>query len=236
VSRALVTFATGDHARLLDLSLPGFVEYAHRHDYTLITRAPGILMRPASWYKVSALLDALDRYDEALWLDADVVICDTSRDLADEVPADAWQALVRHHTPDGQVPNGGVWYVRPQMRDTLRAIWKHDRYLNHGWWEQAALLDLLGYAHHNRPVRLVTPSELYEHTHWLDLTWNSHEQHDPHPRPRFAHATHGTLDWRAQVMRDHQKGASNGEVHPHQGEGDDRRHGSVELRAPARHA
>jgi hypothetical protein len=201
VSRALVTFAVGEHRKLLDLSAPRFRRYADEHGYDLIVDPPPVLIRPASWYKVPALLAALDRYDEALWLDADIVICDLSRDLADEVPPTAWQALVRHHTPDGEVPNGGVWYVRPAIKPTLRAIWAHDSYLNHGWWEQAALLDLLGYQHH--PARLVEPSELYQHTHWLGLEWNSHEQNDRHPRPAFAHATAGNLDWRTAVMRHH---------------------------------
>jgi glycosyl transferase family (putative galactosyltransferase) len=198
VKRALLTFATGEHERLLALSLPGFEAYAERHGYDLVTDAPRMLLRPASWYKVPALLRALDVYEEALWLDADVVIVDGSRDLADEVPEGAWQALVRHHTPDGEVPNGGVWLVRPAMRETLEAIWARDRYLNHGWWEQAALLDLLGYRH--PPARLVEPTTLYRRTHWLGLHWNSHEERDRHPRPTFAHATAGSLDWRAAVM------------------------------------
>lgn len=203
MTRALVTFATGDHRRLLDLSLPRFAAYAEAHDYDLHTEAPRMLLRPASWYKVPALLDLLEDYDEVLWLDADVVICDVGRDVADEVPPDKWQALVRHHTPDGEVPNGGVWYARPLLRDALLAIWQRDRYLNHGWWEQAALLDLLGYEHQQRPVRLVEPSELYARTHWLGLEWNSHEENDRHPRPVFAHATAGNLEWRAQVMTRH---------------------------------
>lgn len=203
MSRVLLTFATGGHEQLLELSLPRFRRYADLHGYDLVTRPPSILIRPASWYKVPALLQALDTYDEALWLDADIVICDLSRDVADEVPTGAWQGLVRHHTTDGEVPNGGVWYARPAMRSTLQAIWARDRYLNHGWWEQAALLDLLGYAHRERPARLVEPTTLYRHTHWLGLEWNSHEQNDRHPCPVFAHATAGDLEWRAQVMRRH---------------------------------
>lgn len=203
MSRTLVTFALGDHARLLELSLPRMAEYADRHGYDLNAHAPRLAMRPASWLKVAVLLAALEHYDEALWVDCDVVVVDPTVDLADEVPADAWQALVRHHTPDGEVPNAGVWYVRQTARDALERVWTMERYLDHVWWEQAALLDLLGYRHATRPVEHVTATDLYRRTHWLGLEWNSHEQHDPHPAPRLAHATCGDLDWRERVMRAH---------------------------------
>lgn len=198
--RALVTFATGEHERLLALALPRFEAYAERHDYALIAEPPAMMLRPPSWMKLSALLDALaSGYDAALWIDADVVIVDDSLDLADEVPDGAWQALVRHHTPDGEVPNCGVWYVRPDLRPYLEALWRMDRYLHHPWWEQAALLDLLGYSD-DRPVVLERPTELYDRTFWLGREWNSHEERDRHPAPRFAHATAGSVDWRADVM------------------------------------
>lgn len=203
MSRALVTFALGDHARLLELSLPRFAEYADRHGYELNTTPPRLIMRPPSWMKVAVLLDALDRHDEALWIDCDVVLVDQELDLADEVPDGYWQALVRHHTPDGEVPNAGVWYARQDAREALERVWRMDRYLDHVWWEQAALIDLLGYRHTTRPVEFVAPTELYERTYWLGLEWNSHEQNDRHPQPRFAHATCGPVEWRERVMREH---------------------------------
>jgi hypothetical protein len=203
VSRALVTFATGDFGALFTLTRPTFRSYADQHGYHLHDDPPGMLLRPPSWMKVARLLDALAWHDEALWIDADVAIVDESRDIADEVPADAWQALVRHHTPDGEVPNCGVWYVRAPMRPVLEQVWRMDRYLDHPWWEQAALLDLLGYRHETRPVELDAPSPLYERTHWLGLEWNSHEQNDRHDAPRFAHATAGSVEWRENVLRDY---------------------------------
>jgi hypothetical protein len=203
VSRALVTFAIGEHRRLLKLSFPRFAEYADRHGYDLHAYPPRLVTRPPSWLKVAALLDALAHHEEALWIDCDVVIVDGDLDVADEVPEDAVQALVRHHTPDGEVPNCGVWFVREAVRPALVKLWRLDRYLDHPWWEQAGMLDLLGYRHRSRPVTLEEPTDLYWRTHWLGLEWNSHEQNDRHPSPRFAHATCGSVDWREQVMRDY---------------------------------
>lgn len=201
--RALITFAVGDHARLLDVALPAFREYAETHGYDLIVQAPLECERPPSWWKIPILHAALAEYGEVLWMDCDVAIVDGSVDVADEIPRDAWQALVRHHTPDGEVPNMGVWFLRRPLRLILAEVWKRLEYVNHPWWEQAAMLDELGYQHDPRPCRLVQPTQLYERTAWLGLEWNSHEQNDRHPSPRFAHVTPNSVDWRLPIMRDY---------------------------------
>lgn len=198
MSRALITFAVGPYEALAEIARPGLEAYAERHGYELEAAAPTMMPRPASWMKLPLLANALDRHDEVLWVDADVVIVDDELDLADEVPAEQWQALVRHHTPDGQVPNCGVWFCRRQMLPVLEQLWEMNEYLLHPWWEQGALLELLGYR--GRPVELVEPTELTWRTHWLELEWNSHEERDRHPSPRFAHATCGPLGWRLAVM------------------------------------
>jgi hypothetical protein len=85
------------------------------------------------------------------------------------------------------------------MQPWLEQLWRMDEYLAHPWWEQGALCQLLGYT--GRPLRLAAPTELYWRTHWLGLEWNSHEERDRHPTPRFAHATYGPLGWRLTVMQ-----------------------------------
>lgn len=198
MSRAMLTFATGPYEQVLEVSLPAMRRYCDRHGYGLYPYPPAVQPRPASWMKLPLMANALEEHEEVLWVDADVLIVNEEADLADEVPADAWQALVRHHTPDGEVPNCGVWYVRQPMRDVLGELWGMDHYLDHPWWEQGALLELLGYR--GRPAVLEQPSELCWRTHWLGLEWNSHEESDRHPQPRFVHATCGPLGWRLAVM------------------------------------
>lgn len=203
MNRAIVTFASGEYDQLLAVSLPPMQRYADRHGWMVIaaTGTGDDFERPPSWMKIPILQAALRDFDEVLWIDADVVIADDSRDITDEVPADAWQALVEHHTADGAVPNCGVWLVRRPMAEYLDRLWSMTEYLHHGWWEQAALLQLLGYREQPRPVCHVRDTALFEATAWLGREWNSHEQSDRHPDPRFAHATAGNLPWRLAVMR-----------------------------------
>ena len=198
MSRALVTFGVGPHAELLEIALPSFERFADRHGYELLVAEPAEIQRPPSWWKVSVLADALDAYDEALWLDADTVIVDDHDDVP--IPAESWQALVEHRTSDGDVPNLGVWYLRQPMRAVLDELWKATDYIDHPWWEQAAMLDLLGYDHRLRPCEIATPTELFGHTHFLETGWNVHVNDTYETaRPRIMHAT--MLGDRAGEMR-----------------------------------
>jgi hypothetical protein len=202
-ARAIVTFGTGKYAELLEIALPSFKAFAARHGYDLLRPSAIGTERPAPWYKIRALQKALETYDEVLFIGADCVIVDPSDDI--EVPGDAWQGLVRHHTGDGDVPNTEFWLCRKAMLPELERVWGLTQWLHHGWWEQAALLELMGY-HVIQPTRLIAPTELYERTHFLDAGWNVHKWDQPQPtHPRVQHATM----WpdRAAIMREWAKQA-----------------------------
>jgi hypothetical protein len=189
VNRCLVTFGVGEHAELLGIARPGFQRFADRHGYELHVAQPKPLELPPSWWKIPILRAALESFDEVLWVDADVVIIDDYEDLP--VRSGAWQALVEHHTADGHVPNLGVWYLRQPMKDVLGGIWKmRQQYAESPWWEQTAMLDLLGYRHAERPCRLTEATNLYRRTAFLDVGWNVHRNDvSDIDWPRFMHAT-----------------------------------------------
>lgn len=204
MNRALVTFAVGsDFEQLLDLSLPGFADYADRHGYELVADPPRMLTRPPSWGKITRLLEALDEFDEVLWIDCDVLILDPDVDIADDMDADAWHGITLHRTPEGDVPSCGVWYLRQPMQPVLEAMWRLDRYTFHPWWEQAALHDLLGYG--GRPVQQLKHTELLGRTCWLPVGWNAlrlQYPHAPEQPARFVHVGPGSPPQvRAQMMR-----------------------------------
>ena len=187
MTRAVVTLATGPHERLLEIALPSFRSFADRHGYELVVASERDASRPPSWSKIPALAAALEQHDEALWLDADVVVIDGDDDL--DAPAGCWQAMVEHLTADGAVPNTGVWLIRRPMLPILEEMWAMTRYVHHGWWEQAAMLDLLGYTD-TRPVALGASTMLLGRTHFLDAGWNVHRNDRRRAdRPRIMHAT-----------------------------------------------
>ena len=179
----ILTGWTGDDWRAVaDVTLPLMKAYAQRHsmDFSWAELAG---LRPPSWQKVIGLLQTLPNRPAVVWIDADVVIEDGSRSILDDVPADADHALVEHHTECGNVPNCGVWVVRPAMLPRLQQAWNCNKHLSHPWWEQAVMLEQMGYVVDGTNARLDKPTTLYERTAFLDAAWNDH----PNDERRAAH-------------------------------------------------
>jgi hypothetical protein len=188
----LLTGHSGDQfAALAEVTFPRLRRYAARHGLDVwCVNLDG--PRPPSWQKVLHMIEALDSgYERVLWVDADVVVGDLERNLFDEHRPDAWQALVVHETNCGSVPNCGVWLVTRCMRSHLVEAWEREYFTTHPWWEQAAILELMGYRVTQDPTaHLHQPTELFARTQVLGPEWNHH----PHDRnqvaePRFWHAT-----------------------------------------------
>lgn len=187
----LTGFDGDEYGRMASCTLPLMRTYAERHGHDFrVVRLAG--ERPPSWMKVAALVDALGEYDCVAWLDIDVVIVSPWRDLLGELLPDTWQALVEHRTECGHVPNCGVWVVTKEMRYELSLAWGEGTdYLHHPWWEQAAMMRLMGYAVEPGPRgRLDTPTSLYERTTFLSPRWNHHSADEMKvPDPYFVHVT-----------------------------------------------
>jgi hypothetical protein len=190
MSRCLVSFGVGEGAAWREFALPPMQAYAKRHGYeTCFDAMPEL--SPPSWGKVPLLLRLLESHDAVLWLDADVMVMDWSEDIADYC---GLIGLVAHRVepmhaqgmapePDGlcRVPNCGVWFLSREAAPLLTfMLRKYERFRNHPWWEQAALIESL------------EGDDVWRtrHTTWLDPGWNRHPfDRQPCDRVRFYHAT-----------------------------------------------
>lgn len=197
MSVLLLTGYAGDlHTAMAAHTLPLMQRYAKRHGLEVGCVCLGDPNIPASWMKVPAIGAALRTHEAVLWLDCDVVILDSSASVLDDIPADAWQAVVEHETECGLVPNMGVWFVRREAASWLSAARTilGEKHLHHVWWEQAAMLELMGYDVLEGPVSMRTPRcdgcELFQRTAFLDPAWNHHPgDRRQSPWPRFVHVT-----------------------------------------------
>ena len=209
--KALCSIGSGPHEALLEISRPTFAAYAQRHGYELITSTESDPRRPPAWAKVPMLQEALASYELVLWIDADAVVVDGSRDIADELQADRYLGLVRHG--EQQVPNTGVmvWRAGDRAAELLERTWRGRRFVHHPWWENAALLDVLGYELpsalergwrrlRRRRFRLVRPSPSLTGVQFLPLEWNS-VYLDRAERPRIFHCVGVPVADRARDMR-----------------------------------
>jgi hypothetical protein len=183
-------------AEMASITQPLMERYADRHgmDFRSVNlHDPGI---PPSWVKIPRIVSALrsSRCDAVVWLDADVVVFDSSESILVGVAADSWQALVEHDTECGQVPNCGVWVVTKAMLPALDEAWMcRDRILHNPWWEQSAIATFMGYEvtfPHDPHCTLKAPLELHDRTTFLPAKWN-HHPHDARrvEPPAFYHIT-----------------------------------------------
>ena len=216
--KALCTIGAGPHEALLEISRPTFETYARRHGYELITSTRSDPRRPPAWSKVPMLREALESFELVLWIDADAVIVDGSEDIAASFEAERSLALVRHG--EQQVPNTGVMLLRAddRARELLERTWEAKRFVNHPWWENAALLDALGYdlpdaldsglrarlaravGRRPRPVRKARPSPFDGAVQFLPLEWNS-VYLDRAEAPRIVHCVGVPVEQRSRDMR-----------------------------------
>lgn len=206
MSRAIVTYAAGAHEELLDVARPGYEKFARLHGYDLIV-GEKLTDAPPAWNKLPLLLMALERrYEEVVWFDCDLVVVDAGEDFPPLAP-DKTHALVRHFEWESEVPNSGVWRVtRPCIR-LLEAMAELEVFKDHGWWEQAALMTLMGYCVPPQGCdftkircRCVQPTVWYRECQFMRLCWNSHPNYRAE-RPRIVHCSYPNMQQRLEVMR-----------------------------------
>jgi hypothetical protein len=190
MTRAIITGSEGSHHKqIASITAPKMQSYAALHgvefgEYELLAS----IKRPPAWKKLPCMARALSIHDEVLWLDADVVVCDSSQNIFDLVGGDFIQAMVCHETSEGSVPNTGVWLVRRAMLPFLMRAAMDDQSVNHRWWEQAAIHRLMGFSESSGLSAIEEPEPLYYWTRWLDESWNVWQESPAGIKPRFRHA------------------------------------------------
>lgn len=205
MSTVICSAASSSHAALLDCAEPRIREYARRWGWDVHLDHEIILDRPVGWYKVDLLHRLLLTHDTVIWVDADALIVDTSRNIlsrtSPQVPL--WlsrSGIGRNYS----LPNCGVIvaYKSARLADFLDLVWEQRQFLDHPWWEQAAILHLLGWEI-EAPGGFATPGDA---TVWSDMIgYLSHDYNsmplDPSPMPVIKHWPGMRLDLRLGFMR-----------------------------------
>ena len=199
--KVIASLGTGPQSRLLRLASRSFRRYAMRHGYELALSTETLdEARPAPWSKVLMLRNLAASFDALLWLDADLVVVDGSRDITAELEEDRFLYMVEHETKEGRMPNSGVMLLRggAETIEFLEEVYAQTDLLHHRWWENAAICRLLGYK--LDPVELVEPTPLLrDHTRFISRRWNSIPD-APARQPRIRHYPGYSMKVRAAFM------------------------------------
>lgn len=206
MKRCIVTFAAGAHEELLEISCPGYEDFARRHGYDFRAGEEVLPDWPAAWNKVPLLLHALQDYEEVVWFDCDLVVVDPRADFP-PMRAGALHALVRHFERDSEVPNTGVWRLRRGAAPLLAKTMELLVFKDHGWWEQAAVMTLMGYTvppqdseFAETRCRRVQKTQWWERCQFMPVAFNSHPMYRA-PAPLIVHCSYPAMSQRIEVMR-----------------------------------
>ena len=207
MNRCIVTYAAGAHEELLEVALPGYKQFAVNHGYEVVV-GQKLTDFPPAWNKIPLLLYVLQRCEEVVWFDCDLVVVDPSEDFP-PLPKEPtyYHSLVRHFEEDSEVPNSGVWRVTREIVSLLQKMQELEVFKNHGWWEQAALMTLMGYTvppegtHYlDTKCKNVVQTRWYMSCHFMRLCWNSHPMYRAE-NPRIIHCSYPKMGQRLEVMR-----------------------------------
>jgi hypothetical protein len=171
--------------------------------------------RPPAWTKIRVIADLfMDGCDFVLWVDTDAVIVRHDIDIRGEIE-DGKDLYLAAHKLDVfpmpgmmvrlDVPNTGVMLLRncDWTRAFLEDVWSRTDYLRHRWWENAAVIEILGYHRLLDRVKINEPDPaVMAHVKWLDWNWNSMPGACEGERPIIRHHTRAaSYDERVAGMR-----------------------------------
>jgi Methyltransferase domain/galactosyl transferase GMA12/MNN10 family/Glycosyl transferase family 2 len=188
--KVLCSLGCGPQAELLEITRQSFELYAERHGYDLVIEEQTLdSSRPPQWSKILLLQRLLRDYDVVVWVDADAIFVDASRDIAEELEPGRFLYFAQHRFGGMDAANTGVLVLRacPEADAFLAGAWERTEYIHHPYWEQAAMLALLGYeVDPPTRTRLVRPSHYMSGVKLLSSEWNSIVA-DSARRPRVKH-------------------------------------------------
>jgi hypothetical protein len=195
MKKVITSFGIGEHKNLLNICVSNLYTYAQKHNYDLFIPSELFFNAetkklPPAWWKIDIIQYLFNQYDQVLWIDADVLICEFEKDIADEIDISNDFGVVVHETPDGHIPNSGVWFLNNSSTNWLHKLKNFTNFRRSKcWWEQAALLYLIGID--PDAEKIILPHSYKIKWQTLDYSWNPHI-HDHRGIPlntKFFHST-----------------------------------------------
>jgi Nucleotide-diphospho-sugar transferase len=163
--------------------------------------------RPGSWDKVILIYHLLKFYKTVMWLDCDAIFSNPLHDIRKDIDTRYAIQLVTDYDITPLFPNGGIWVVQndPRSFEILEKVWSQTDMIDHPWWEQAAVCNLLGYEpHYGGAYHGPT-----NYTDWigpLDKRWNSRPyNNDSSNDPAILHFCRLSYNRRMKEMKKQKK-------------------------------
>jgi hypothetical protein len=205
--RVLCCGGTGPYAAMMEVTGVTMIAYAHRHRWDLVfSREEAAEPRPSAWNKIVLVQELLEEYPIVGWIDSDAMIVDGREDIGAELDDTHDLYIVAHRDgdPPAEVINSGVFIFKATdwSRRFLAAVWEQEDLIDHMWWENAAIMRLLGWDLDADPARPTGDTEWTPRVKRMDGAWNSVPLFGRAPRPRINHNAGLPKQYRRAAMLD----------------------------------
>lgn len=154
----IITAYNNKFKELANYNIPIIKNYCEYYGYSYqIYEIPENYPRPAAWSKIDYLIQEINNRPNqyTLWIDADAIILRHDIDLWSFVEPEKYFYLSR----DNNNINTGVMLLKNNdiIKKFLTKSWSLTKYLNHIWWEQASIIELIdtNYLDINRYIQFV---------------------------------------------------------------------------------
>ena len=146
---AIITMIIGaDYTKAMEPGLQTKREYAKKHGYDFHVGGKEVWdrTRPIPWSKLRYILNFIDQYDYLFWSDADVIITNYDLSLTSHIIPllPPGKDLLWTRDVCGNL-NSGNMLLRGKsawLKDFILRTYQQTEFINHIWWENAAMLHL----------------------------------------------------------------------------------------------
>ena len=138
-----ITGYTENYQGLTDISLPVLKQYCLKNNYQCsIYQIPKNYLRPYSWFKIDKLIEASkSNTGYSFWTDSDSIIVNYNYQIEQLIRPNKFLYVAK----DMHDINCGVLMIKNNefMTNFLQQVWEQTQFINHVWWEQAAIIELI---------------------------------------------------------------------------------------------
>jgi|TARA_B110000114_G_scaffold178949_1_gene212685 hypothetical protein len=186
----IITSYDDKYKNIGDITSKTFKKYAEKYDYVFENVKMPKMDRPYAWSKINILLDEIQKnnFEYLLWVDADSYFNNYEKNISEIIDEKKEIYMVKHYCEVHKGTkfkntkltilriNSGVMLLKSSdyNYNFLTKVWNNKKFINHPWWEQAAIMDIIGFrAELNHNLNDNIGNSILDKIKFLSGRWNS---------------------------------------------------------------
>ena len=160
INLKIITSYDENFKKIGDITFKSISQYSNKFNLRFENLKMPSTGRPLSWNKIKLLQEEIKKGENEfiMWIDADAFFHKDAKNILYELDSNHEIFLVNHYC---SVHKGSkfkntiltinrincgmmIFKVSQFNLDFLEKVWNEDKYINHVWWEQAAIMDIIG--------------------------------------------------------------------------------------------